>query len=149
MWTLALLLLAAEGDALVTIESDLPGTLAKVDALPASFALPVTIKLAPGAHEVVLENASLPPLKAKLNVIPTHAQRVILSIEDPEHAPILRLLHASADDDVAIDGRFLMTPLQEQHTITAGPHEVVIKKRSGGSERRMRLLFERGQTAVI
>jgi hypothetical protein len=143
------LALAAAGEAsLVTIESDLAGTLARVDGITQELALPVTLKLAPGTHEISLEHASLPPIKATITVSPGVAQRFSLSIEDPEHLPFVRLLNPSADDDVAIDGRLMMTPIPEMHSVATGTHEVVLKKR-GGAERRLPLVLARGQTAVI
>lgn len=61
----------------------------------------------------------------------------------------MRLVRPSADDDVAIDGRLMMTPIPEMHSVAPGKHEVVLKKRSGANERRLPLTLARGQTAII
>jgi hypothetical protein len=153
MLPLALLLAfaaqAEDARVLVTIESDLPGATARIDDISADLALPVTLKLAPGAHDVVLAHASLPPLRMKLAIAAGIAQRFALSIEDPEHAPIVKLIHASADDDVAIDGRLLVTPIPEVNTVTPGAHDIALRRRGSVGEKRVRLVLERGQTAVF
>jgi hypothetical protein len=146
---LAVIAQAEDGRVLVTIESDLPGATARIDEVVADLALPVTIKLAPGAHEVVLTQGALPPLRSKLTVAAGTQQRFQLSIEDPEHAPIVKLIRASADDDVAIDGRLLVTPVPEVNTVTPGAHDLSLRRRGSSSEKKVRLVLERGQTAVI
>lgn len=146
---LFLLIAAADTRVLVTLESDLPGATARVDELSADLLLPVTLKLAVGVHDVVLEHASLPPLKSQLAVAAGAPQRFQLSMEDPEHAPIVRLIGTSADDDVAIDGRFLSTPIPEANTVTPGVHEILMRRRGEPTEKRVRLVLERGQTSVI
>lgn len=146
---LVLLIAAADAHVLVTLESDLPGATARVDELSAAMLLPVTLKLAVGVHDLVLEHASLPPLKSQLAVAAGAPQRFQLSMEDPDHAPIVRLIGTSADDDVAIDGRFLSTPIPEANTVTPGVHEILMRRRGEAAEKRVRLVLERGQTAVL
>lgn len=149
MLALCLTLAIAAAPVSVTIESDLPGATLRIDEISQDLALPATINLAEGAHELVLQHASLPPLKAKLTVGPIAPHHYVLSIEDPEHAPIVKLIRADKDDDVAIDGRFLTTPIQESNVVTPGAHELLLRRRGEQAEKRIRLVLERGQTAVF